>query len=202
MSLFPCRTRSEVVRLLSVRRGHFDLKLGHHGVSCSMLAEIVLRKIILRSPEEKADLKLSWLRPDEEFFASGACHVLAAAFLEVYPSAGFSPWSVRPTDGGRGAHVIVMRGDLVFDWAGYSHRDTFLSEYVEAIRVLIPNWNAELLPIAVNPISWEFCVATSSRHPSQFPHDPLPRAMAFVRRFPHPQMPANATNRPSGPLRS
>jgi hypothetical protein len=150
-----------------------------------------LRTIRLRSPEEKADLNLSWSRPDEEFFASGACHVLAAAFLTTYPSAGFSAWSLRPMIGARGSHVVALRGALVFDWAGYSYREVFVTEHVQAMRVYIPGWDAELLPMAMDPIGWEFCNTTNSRHPSQFPHDPLPRALEFVRRFPAPDVPAN-----------
>ncbi len=79
--------------------------------------------------------------------------------------------------------MIALRGDLVFDWAGYTRSDTFLAEYIEAMRLLVPGWDADLLPLAADPVGWEFCRATNSRHPSQFPHDPLPRAVAFVRRF-------------------
>jgi len=144
------------------------------------------RVSILRTPEEKADLDLAWGRPDEEFFASGACHVLAAAFLTAHPGAGFSGWSVWPGEGQRGAHVVAMRGDLVFDWAGYNERETFLADYVQAMRALVPGWDARLRPISMDPISWDFCRATGSRHPSQFRYDPLPRARAFLTRFPPP----------------
>jgi hypothetical protein len=147
---------------------------------------MVSRRIILRSPEEKADPRLSWSRPDEEFFASGACHVLTAAFLLEYPAAGFSSWGVRPSTGDRGSHVVAIRGDLLFDWAGYSDREVFVSSYVEAMRMLVPGWDAELVPLKMDPIGWDFCKLTCSRHSSQFPHDPLPRALSYVRRFPPP----------------
>ena len=145
-----------------------------------------LRKVILRSAEEKADLELSWSRPDEEFFASGACHVLAAAFLMTYPEAGFQNWGIWPKHGHRGGHVVVVREDLVFDWAGYCHRAVFLAEYFEALRAVFPTWDADFLPIDRDPIGWDFCQTTNARHPSRFRHDPLPRALAFVRRFPPP----------------
>ncbi len=76
-----------------------------------------MRKFVLRTAEEKADQELSWSRPDEDFFAAGACHVLAAAFLSTYPGAGFEAWSLWPKAGHRGGHMVVMRDDLVFDWA-------------------------------------------------------------------------------------
>ncbi len=88
-----------------------------------------MQKYILRTVEEKADQNLSWTRPDEEFFAAGACHVLAAAFLAMYPEAEFRAWRFAPRAGYRGSHMVVVREDLVFDWAGYARRDVFLVEY-------------------------------------------------------------------------
>jgi hypothetical protein len=147
-----------------------------------------LRKIVLRSAKEKADQVLSWSRPDEDFFASGACHVLAAAFLETYPDSGFAAWSISPKDGHRGGHIVVIRDALVFDWAGYSHRDVFLAEYFAAMRCLFPDWDASLQRVGEDPSSRAFCERTGARHPTQFLHDPRPRAMAFVSRHPFPRM--------------
>lgn len=146
------------------------------------------RTIILRTAREKADLVNSWHRPDEEFFASGACHVLAAAFLARYPDAGFSAWRLRPrAPHVCGAHVVVAREDSVFDWAGYAARSDFLAEYHAAMRALIPDWSAELTQLTEDPVGWDFCNARQHRHPSQFPHDPLPRALAHLRKFPAPR---------------
>jgi hypothetical protein len=146
-----------------------------------------VRKIILRTAEEKADQELSWSRPDEEFFASGACHVLAAAFLETHPHAGFEAWSLSPKTGHRGGHIVVVRDDLVFDWTGYGRRDAFLADYFEAMRRLFPDWDATLERVHEHPLDREFCVRTGARHPTQFLHDPLPRALAFVSRHPPPR---------------
>ena len=143
-----------------------------------------MRRIILRTPEEKADLDSCWSRPDEEFFASGACHVLAAAFLIEYPEAGFQPWRFAPSAGHRGGHMVVVRDDLVFDWAGYERRDAFLRDYFGAMREIFHDWEARFIPVESDPIGWEFCSLHNHRHPSQFLHDPLPRARAFAGRFP------------------
>lgn len=146
-----------------------------------------MRRIVLRTSEEKADADLSWSRPDEEFFASGACHVLAAMFLSMYPRAGFRACGVSPrAPHRRGEHVVVARDDLVFDWAGYSPRETFVAEYSEAMRTIFPDWAGDFTPINVDVIGWDFCMARNHRHPSQFRHDPLSRAEAFVRRFAPP----------------
>jgi hypothetical protein len=143
-----------------------------------------MRRIILRTPEEKADLDSCWSRPDEEFFASGACHVLAAAFLIEYPEAGFQPWRFAPSAGHRGGHMVVVRDELVFDWAGYERRDAFLLDYFAAMREIFHDWEARFIPVESDPVGWEFCSLHNHRHPSQFLHDPLPRARAFAGRFP------------------
>lgn len=142
-----------------------------------------MRKVILRTPEEKADVRLSWSRPDEEFFASGACHILAGAFLLAHPDAGFRPWSIRPKAGHRGGHLVVRRVHVVFDWSGFAGVGTFLDEYRQAMRVVNPDWDAEFHEERTDPLGWEYCRRTGSRHPSQFFRDPLPRAIAFVRKF-------------------
>ncbi len=144
-----------------------------------------MRSAIFRTEEEKADPRLFWLRPDEEFFAAGACHVLAGSFLAMYPRAEFAPWRIRPRNG-RGGHIVVVRKNLVFDCAGYSGRDDFLTEYVEAMRTVFPDWRCDFDQLDMDPIGWEFCRTQNHRHPSQFPYDPIPRAEAFVRRFPSP----------------
>jgi hypothetical protein len=143
-----------------------------------------VRRIILRTPEEKADLSWCWSRPDDEFFASGACHVLAAAFLEMYPAAGFRAWRLVPIVGHRGGHMVAASDELVFDWAGYQPREAFVRDYFAAMRSIFPDWDARFEPVESDPIGWGFCRSNNHRHPTQFLHDPLPRARAFSLRFP------------------
>ena len=143
-----------------------------------------MRELSLRTPAEKSDLAWAWSRSDEAFFAAGACHVLAAAFLLTYPNEGFRPWRLVPSTGQRGGHLVVMRDELVFDCAGYATRTPFLAEYFTAMRRLVADWDAHFVPLELDPIGWEFCGSNQHRHPSQFLHDPLPRALALARRFP------------------
>jgi hypothetical protein len=147
-----------------------------------------MRRITLRTPEQRADQDLSWSRPDEQFFASGACHVLAAAFLMTYPRAGFSAWTLVVDQGQRVAHVVAAREAEVFDVWGYTPRAQFLTEYTAAMRVWFPDWRADFQPLDADPMGWDFCRARDHRHPTQFRHDPLERAVAFLRRFPPPAL--------------
>jgi hypothetical protein len=52
------------------------------------------------------------------------------------------------------------------------------------MRAIFPDWQARFIPHESDPIGWEFCRQNNHRHPSQFRHDPMPRARAFVSRFP------------------
>ena len=139
-------------------------------------------RIVLRTPEQKADLEASWARPDEEFFASGTCHVLAAAFLESRSQLGFHALMLQPGPGFRGSHLVVANDHAIFDARGFSSRDEFLHSYSEAMRRLLPGWSYTLTRVD-DPIGWEFCNAHAHRHPSQFLQDPLPRARAFLSHF-------------------
>ena len=144
-----------------------------------------LFRISARTPKQKADLAGSWARPDEDFFAAGACHILAGAFLETYPHAGFHALMLQPVEGFRGGHVVVANGSRVFDCRGWHEREDFLLLYTENCRALYPGWSCTLTVIP-DPLGWDFCRAHTHRHPSQFFRDPLPRAKAFLRTYPAP----------------
>ena len=63
-----------------------------------------------RTPAERADQMLSWNRDDVRFFAAGACHILAFAFLEVYPKAGFGTVGSGAWGGASDARLCHRRG--------------------------------------------------------------------------------------------
>jgi hypothetical protein len=138
--------------------------------------------IVLRTPQQKADLEGSWRRTDEDFFASGACHVLAAAFLEAHPALACHALMLQPTSGLRGGHVLIESENHVFDCRGWNERAAYLGAYSAEMQRLCPGWSCDVVRIA-DPIGWEFCRAHSHRHPSQFWQDPLPRARSFLARF-------------------
>jgi hypothetical protein len=139
--------------------------------------------VIFRTAEQKADVSRSWHRPDRPFFAAGACHILAAAFLAAYPDLGFDSYLILPRPGMRGGHIFVADETIVFDYHGFSDRDRFLDHYFRKIRRLSPGWQGELLRLEVSPAGADFCHKHRHRLPSEFPHDPFPRAFAYLRRF-------------------
>ncbi|HEX3588635.1 MAG TPA: hypothetical protein VHV74_03310 [Pseudonocardiaceae bacterium] len=53
---------------------------------------------VARTPLERADQLASWQRPDQAFFAAGACHILAFAFLEAFPGLGCTPVALWADD--------------------------------------------------------------------------------------------------------
>ena len=139
--------------------------------------------MIFRSNKAKTDPVLSWQRPDWPFFSSGACHVLAAAFLELHPREGYHTLVIRPEPGFRGGHIVVSNGKMVFDYHGYSLESVFLRHYTAKIRRLMPGWRGAILRSDDVPVSAEFCAQNKLRKPDQFLHDPFPRALAYVRRM-------------------
>jgi hypothetical protein len=139
--------------------------------------------MIFRSNKAKADPVLSWQRPHRPFFASGACHVLAAAFLELHPHEGYYTLIIRPEPGFRGGHIVASNGKMVFDYHGYSLESVFLRHYTSKIRRLMPGWLGAIHCSDESPVSAEFCEQNKLRKPDQFLHDPFPRALAYVRRL-------------------
>ena len=74
-----------------------------------------------RTRGTKRDPARQWALPDRVFFAAGACHMLAYAFLEQYAHSGFEAKWIRPAPGHTGNHIVVVRDDgCVFDYHGFS----------------------------------------------------------------------------------
>jgi hypothetical protein len=143
-----------------------------------------LTTMIFRTEEQKRDPVRSWYRSDRSFFAAGACHILAGAFLETYPNTGFNPQLISPHPGLPGSHVFVSNGEIVFDYHGISKHHDFLSHYFTKIRRFFPRWQGEIIRLKESPISESFCRTYNHRLPSQYLHNPLPRAFSFLAHFP------------------
>ena len=141
----------------------------------------------LLKPGIKEDPVRRWNLPERVFFASGACHILAHAFLERFPSAGFHPVWLRPRGGFTGNHVFVTNGDLAFDYHGYVPCGRLVAHYTMRARRLFPGWQADLVPVTVSLINREEAKAIGMdiREPAQFLHDTLPRARHYLERFDH-----------------
>ncbi|PNY82225.1 hypothetical protein [Deinococcus koreensis] len=137
-----------------------------------------------RTPAERADVRLSWARPDLNFFAAGACHILAFAFLERWPLSSFRPRLLRPAPGQGGSHVYVSDGQTAFDAQGYLPEAELLAAHRAAFLALSPGWTAEVLDVDV-PLA-ELCAAHQLRAPWDFPPGVWARAHAYLAAFPKP----------------
>jgi len=146
----------------------------------------------------KSDAAMRWALPDRVFFACGACHVLAYAFLERWPDAGGRAVWIRPATGHIGNHIFI-EGERegpqpparwAFDYHGYCERERFLAHVWRGARQRWPGWDASLVPLPVEVLISEARSRTYDglwlREPGQFLHDALPRARRFLDRFPAP----------------
>jgi hypothetical protein len=142
----------------------------------------------------KQDPKKRWALPDRVFFACGACHVLAHAFLERHDAPSMRALWLKPDPGFMGNHIFVATDAWVFDYHGYSERGRFLAHTYERARRWWPGWGATLIELPRDVLVSE----AGSRHydglwlrePGQFLHDAMPRALAYLDRFPAPPCPA------------
>ena len=141
----------------------------------------------LLRPGIKEDPVRRWNLPNRVFFAAGACHILAHAFLERFPSSGFAPVWVRPREGFTGNHVFVTDGDLAFDYHGYVPHDRLVAHFTKRARRVFPEWAADLVPVTVNLANREEAktIGMDIREPAQFLHDAMPRARRYLERFDH-----------------
>ena len=116
----------------------------------------------IRTPNyRKRDQAMRWAWPDRVFFACGACHILAHAFLERHGSETRRAVWIRPTAGFTGHHVFIDGGAWTFDYHGYAWAGSLFAHHAKRARQRWPGWEASLveLPQAVllsEPGSWAF----------------------------------------------
>src|SRR5215467_12213514 len=99
----------------------------------------------LRTKGGKRDPEKNWALPDKVFFACGACHILAYAFLRAYPDSGFAPIWIRPANGYTGNHVVVVCDSIAFDYHGYSNWPSLLAHFSRRANQRWPGWHAKLI---------------------------------------------------------
>ena len=135
----------------------------------------------------KNDPVQRWFRPDRHFFANGACHVLAFAFLERYPDLGFHARWIKPAAGFTGNHIYVTNGVNAFDYHGLTGEQRLLAFGFERARRFFRGWDATLVDLPTDVLASEQRSRQIEglwlREPKQFLHDALPRARAFLDRF-------------------
>ena len=144
-------------------------------------------------PQIRSEPHLRWALPDRVFFAAGACHILAYAFIASYQRGSLRAVWLKPDGGFAGNHVYVASRDWVFDYHGYSRPDAYLAHAWRKARRWWPDWNATQVELPAEVLISGAKSKTFDglwlREPTQFLHDALPRAYAFLRRYP---LPSNA----------
>jgi hypothetical protein len=142
------------------------------------------------APGVKQDPHRRWALPDRVFFACGACHILAYAFLRRYGDGGFGALWIKPASGFIGNHVLVACGDMAFDYHGYSSLPKLLEHTKTKASRWWPGWSAELIALPTDVLVSEKKSREYEglwlREPKQFLHDALPRAERFLARFDEP----------------
>jgi hypothetical protein len=135
----------------------------------------------------KNDPVRRWHRPDRQFFANGACQILAYAFLERYADLGFHARWIKPVDGFVGNHIYVTDGINAFDYHGLAAEQRLLELAFRRGRRFFPGWDATLFDLPSDVLISEQRSRQYHglwlREPKQFLHDAMPRARAFLDRF-------------------
>ena len=91
-----------------------------------------------RTEEEKRDIFKSWMRDDQPFFASGACHILAEVFTQLHQHENFKMIHIKPTEGFTGNHVYASDGKWAFDHNGWTEESTLLEVTEAAFKEKYP----------------------------------------------------------------
>lgn len=145
-----------------------------------------------RTPGAKRDPIKQWALPDRVFFAAGACHMLAYAFLEAYPDAGFEPMWIRPSLGHTGNHIVLVRRELVFDYHGLSNWPRYWEHTVRRANQWWPGWSADLVRIhkkaLVSRDHARDYHGLWMKEPQEYLFDPLARACCYLQKFPDPRL--------------
>ncbi len=135
----------------------------------------------------KTDPVRRWHRPDRQFFANGACQVLAFAFLERYPDLEFRARWIKPAAGFSGNHIYVTDGINAFDYHGLTTEPRLLALAFRRGRRFFPGWDAALVDLPADVLISEQRSRQIEglwlREPKQFLHDALPRARNFLDAF-------------------
>ena len=137
--------------------------------------------------EVKTDPVKRWHQPDRQFFACGACQVLAHAFLEMYPNANYHAVWVKPSEGYRGSHVFVTDGCYTFDYHGYSTHQELKKHTGKRNKKYSPGWCCEYVDLDIDlSCSHEIRkIGMNMLTANEFLFDALPRAKRFVLRHAH-----------------
>ena len=145
-----------------------------------------MKKSVKQFPERR------WALSDRLFFACGACHILTWAFLDRYPDAGYRAVWIKPSDGYTGNHILAVNGDTCFDYRGYQKWSRIQAHTARKAETYWPGWSASYIELPPDVLISEAKSKTYNglwlREPTQYLHDALPRARAYLNRYPSPEL--------------
>lgn len=136
----------------------------------------------------KDDPVKRWNLSDRVFFACGACHILAYAFIEERGNSNTTAIWIKPRVPHRGNHIVAVTGDIAFDYHGYSEWGKLRDHFEVKASRWWPGWSADYIELPKRILISEKESKTYDglwlREPQQFLYDALPRARKFLKRFP------------------
>lgn len=135
-----------------------------------------------RTPAEYKDPFLAWKREDKAFFAAGACHILAAMFLQLHTGEDYQLIHIKPTKHNKGHHMYASNGTWAFDFNGWTLEEELLDAYVAAYEKEYPGWEYER--VAVKEGLPAYAAKNNHRPPEYFPYLPWERAYNYIKQFP------------------
>jgi hypothetical protein len=131
-----------------------------------------------RTQAERDDPVVVWRRPNREFFASGACHILAYALVNRMWFAGYRLIYLRPTGDFPGQHVYATNGEWALDAAGWTLEAELLAVTKAEYSAAHPGWDYVLEQIDVG--IEDFCERNGHRLPEDFAKRPWKRAHVYL----------------------
>lgn len=143
-------------------------------------------------PGIKKDPARRWALPDRIFFGHGACAILAGAYLERPPLAGFRAERIVPAEGFAGNHIYVTDGVLAFDYHGYSLRERLLAHHGKGWAGRQVGWSCTIEAADFDLLDGRALNRRKMLGPDQYLHDPVARAERFIGRLDHAAAAAKA----------
>lgn len=135
-----------------------------------------------RTPEEKRDIFKFWEREDRPFFAAGACHILAALFVQLHQHENYHMTFVKPDNGFPGTHVYASNGIWAFDHNGWTKEKDLIHLTRKAYAAKYPGWKCQLT--VIEDSLEDFCKANNHRLPWRYAYLPWERAYRYIAQFP------------------
>lgn len=141
--------------------------------------------IYMRTQKVNRGPFLDWQRPDRDFFAAGACHILAHMFLCLHLGEGYELIHIKPKGDYPGNHMYASNGVWAFDFNGWILEEELLEVSEAAWRQAYPAWEGERLVVKEGLPGYAH--KNNHRPPEYFPYLPWERAYQYIKQFPlHP----------------